>query len=92
MNAYKASIKNMSKNSFMENEQLENARITAENILRSHQLLNVKEPVKIVKAIQYTYWFHFYQLKKGLLHWLISLCNSLFLRCEKIPKIFCFFP
>lgn len=53
MNAYKASIKNMSKNSFMENEQLENARITAENILRSYQLLNVKEPVKIVKAIQY---------------------------------------
>lgn len=52
MNAYKASIKNMSKNSFMENEQLENARFMAENILRSHQLLNVKEPVKIVKAIQ----------------------------------------
>ena len=52
MNAYKANIKSMSKNSFMENEQLENAHIMAENILRSHQLQNVKEPVKIVKAIQ----------------------------------------
>lgn len=52
MNAYKANIKSMSKNSFIETEQLENARIMAENILRSHQLLNVKEPVKIVKAIQ----------------------------------------
>ena len=77
---------------------------------------------KTSQLIQYPYWFHFYQLKKGavtetashpaqglpeilvshilaprklengLLHWLISLCNSLFLRCEKIPQNFLLFP
>lgn len=54
MNAYKANIKNMSKNSFIETEQLKNARMIAESVLKGQQLMNTEEPIKIVSlANQY---------------------------------------
>lgn len=54
MNAYKASIKSMSKNSFIETEQLKSARIIAESVLKGQQLMNTEEPIKIVSlANQY---------------------------------------
>lgn len=47
-------IENMRNTSFTENEELKNARLTAEGILKSRQLMNAKEPIKIVSlANQY---------------------------------------
>lgn len=50
----KDKIDNMGNISFTETKELKNARLTAEGILESHQLMNAKEPIKIVSlANQY---------------------------------------